>query len=190
LEFTAICKRRGGIAMFPSASTEGIGHLFFANSARMKRLLVFSLVALLLIHGANAVAGKRKKGPKPYTSNEVTIAISHPVLTATGHVVNVTIQEFKNRCALPASQGFDAHIFEVPADYKKIEADAAAIGAGGTYDLDMFYFDQSCAIIGASQEEGTDEVDGIMPAGTAYIAMHNHLGDPNVAAHIELASIK
>ena len=155
----------------------------------MKQLLVFSLVALLLIPGANAVSGKRKKGPKPYTSDEVTIAMPHPVLTATGHVFNVTIQEFKNRCALPASQGFDAHIFEVPADYQKIDADAAAIGAGGTYDLDMFYFDQSCAIIATSQEAGTDEA-GVMPAGTAYIALHNHLGDPNVAAHIELASIK
>ncbi len=171
-----------------AASKGGIGR-FSANSQKVKRLLVLSLVAVLLIPGANAVAGKKKK-PKAYKSDEVTVAIPHPIFhTATEDAVNVTIQEFKNRCALPASQGLDAHVFEVPADYQKIDAATVAKGAGGTYDLDMLYFDESCAIVGVSQAVGTDEA-GFMPAGTTWIALYNYLGDPNVAAHIELAPIK
>lgn len=152
----------------------------------MKRLLILAVVALLMLPGANAVAGKKKKGPKPYKSEEVTIAIPHPIFhTATGDAVNVTIQEFKNRCALPATQGFDAHVFEVPAAYQKINASVEAIGGGGMYDLDLLYFDDACAIVGVSQAEGTDEA-GFMPAGTVWIGMYNYLGDPNVSAHIEL----
>lgn len=155
----------------------------------MKRALALCLVAALMLPGAHALAGKKKKGPKPYKSDEVTIVIPHPIFhTATSDAVNVTIQEFKNRCAVPGTQGLDAHIFEVPAAYQKIDAAIAAIGAGGTYDLDLLYFDESCAILGVSQAEGTDEA-GFMPAGTAWIALYNYLGDPNVAAHIELKSL-
>ncbi|HEV3472189.1 MAG TPA: hypothetical protein VG408_03155, partial [Actinomycetota bacterium] len=61
----------------------------------------------------------------------MTIAIAHPILhTSTGDAVNVTIQEFKTRCALPGTQGLDAHIFEVPDVYRTIDAGVSAIGAG------------------------------------------------------------
>ncbi len=158
----------------------------------MKKALIFLLVGVLefsLMLATGAIAAKKKKGPKPYKSDEVTIIVPHGIFyTSTGEAVNLTIQEFKNRCALPTTQGLDAHIFEVPAEYQKIDAATAAIGAGGTYDLDLLYFDETCAIVGVSQAEGTDEA-GFMPAGTAYIAMYNYLGDPNTSAHIELKPI-
>ncbi|HEV3472784.1 MAG TPA: hypothetical protein VG408_06205, partial [Actinomycetota bacterium] len=142
------------------------------------------ITVLLLIPATQAVAAKKK--PKPYKSDEVTIAIAHPILyTSTEDAVNVTIQEFKNRCALPGTQGLDAHIFPVPDVYRTIDAGVSAIGAGGTYDLDLLFFDETCAILGVSQATGTDEV-GFMPAGTTYIALYNYLGDPNTAGHIEL----
>ncbi len=159
-----------------------------ANLAVMTRKLTFLALALmLLVPASHAVAGKKK--PKPWKSETVTIAVAHPVFYATsGHIVSVTIQEFANRCAIPASQGFDAHIFEVPAEYKKVAASASAIGSSsgpGGYDLDMFFFDASCKVLSASQASGTDEI-GYMPAGTSFIAVQNYLADPNVSLHVEL----
>lgn len=188
---TALLRRR--LFSRSAASMGGIGGRN-ANQFEMKRLLILALVVLLVLPGAHALAGKKKKGPKPYKSDEVTITVPHGIFyTSTGDAVNVTIQEFKNRCALPASQGLDAHIFEVPADYQKIDAATSAIGAGGTYDLDLLYFDSSCAIVGVSQAVGTDE-QGFMPAGTVWIALYNYLGpdsvsDPNVSAYIELKPV-
>jgi hypothetical protein len=53
------------------------------------------------------------------------------------------------------------------------------------YDLDMFFYDADCAITFASQAVGTDET-GYMPAGTAWILVHNYQGDPNTSLHIEI----
>jgi hypothetical protein len=83
----------------------------------------------------------------------------------------------------------DAWVFEVPADYQKIQASAKAIGAGAGpvgYDLDMFFYDADCAVTFASQAAGTDE-NAYMPAGTSWIVLHNYQGDPNTMAHIELS---
>jgi hypothetical protein len=156
----------------------------------MKRsILVLLILALLLPTGALAAKKGNKKAPKPWTSEQGTIAVAHPVFYSTaGDVVSLTIQEFKNSCAMPTSQGFDAFVVEVPAAYQKIAATATAtgssVGAGG-YDLDMFFFDAECALLSVSQGSGTDEV-GFMPAGTSWIGVGNYLADPNVSVQVEL----
>lgn len=157
----------------------------------MRRALVLLLIAALLLP-TGALAGKKKKGnkkPKPWTSEEGTIEVAHPVLYSTsGDILSVTVQEFKNSCAIPSSQGVDAYLFEVPVPYQKLEATASAIGSSvgaGGYDLDMFFFDANCEITFVSQASGTDEVT-VMPKGTAWIAVANYLADPNTSVHVEL----
>jgi len=151
-----------------------------------KTLLI--VLALFVAAAPYAVAGKKKK-PKPWKSEEVTIAVAHPVFYGnSGEVNNVTAQEFENTCAEPASQGLDAWVFEVPAPYQKLDAAVDAIGkssGAAGYDLDMFFYDAECAILMASQAEGTDEA-GYLPKGTTWVLVHNYLGDPNTSLHIEI----
>mgnify|MGYP000713443504 CR=1 FL=1 len=156
----------------------------------MKRSILILLVLALLFPAGSAVAKKKgKKAPKPWTSEEGTIAVAHPVFYSTsGDLISVTMQELKNTCAMPASQGLDAFIVEVPAEYQKIAATATATGSSagaGGYDLDVFFFDSGCNILAASQNTGTDEV-AFMPAGTAWIGVGNYLADPNVGVQVEL----
>lgn len=146
-----------------------------------KKLLIVGLVlALAAALTAPAAAGKKKKGPKPYTSEEVTVQIGHPVFNgASGTVVGVTPQEFIQTCALPSTNGLDAYVFEVPKAYQKIQAaiDATGSAQGIDHDIDIYLFDSSCAPAGAFNAVGTDE-SGVLSAGTAYILLHNYTGGP------------
>ena len=76
------------------------------GSTMIKRLIAGVLVATLLVPGSAALAGKKKKkGPKPWTSEELTIGLAHPVFYGnSGDVLSVTAQEFHQTCAIPATQ--------------------------------------------------------------------------------------
>lgn len=152
-----------------------------------KRFAIVGLVLAVGLVAHPAVAGKKK--PKPYKSEEVTIAVAHPIFYGqSGSVNSVTAKEFENTCAIPASNGLDGYIFEVPKEYQRIQALTSAIGssAGAAgFDLDLYYYDAGCINTLASNTAGTDE-NGVMPKGTAFIFMHNYLGDPAVTAHLEL----
>jgi hypothetical protein len=152
--------------------------------------MVLALVLVMAALVQPATAGKRKPKVKPYKSEEVTIAVPHPVFSdATGSVNSVTVKEFENSCAVPASNGVDAYVFEVPAEYQGITASVKAIGTAATpagYDLDVYLYDKGCALKGKSNGEGTDEI-GVMPAGIAWIVVGNYLGEPATSLHIELA---
>jgi hypothetical protein len=160
----------------------------------LKKMLV-SLVAASLVAapaGAGAFAKGKKKGPKPYVSSDVTIQTGHPAFHGqSGTLLTATAQEFINTCAIPASNGVDAAVFEVPADYKGLEATIKAVGSAAGpagYDLDLYLFDQSCTEVMFYNATGTDEV-GILTADTAFILVHDYQPGP-VTAHVELAPTK
>lgn len=156
----------------------------------MKKTIVLVLVLALALPFGNALAAKKKK-PKPFISETVSTGIPHPVaFSSTGAVNGVTAKEFTTTCSTPISQGVDAWVFEVPANYTKIDALIKAIGEPPgplSYDLDLYFYDASCALTFASNAAGTDET-GYMPAGSAWILMHNYLGDPNTMGHIEISA--
>jgi len=146
-----------------------------------KKLLILGLIlALAAAFAAPAAAGKKKKGPKPYTSEEVTVQVGHPVLNGqSGTVVGVTPQEFLQTCALPSSNGLDAYVFEVPKEYLKIQSLIEATGAAEAVpaDIDIYLYDSSCAPVGKFNAAGTDE-SGVLAPGTAFILLHNYTGGP------------
>jgi hypothetical protein len=156
----------------------------------IRRTLFLALALLLGAMVHPAVAGKRKPKVKPYKSEEVTIAVAHPLFyDATGSINSVTAKEFESSCATPSSNGLDAYVFEVPAAYQNITASVKAIGTAKTpaaYDLDVYMYDKDCAVKGVSNGEGTDET-GVMPAGISWLLVDNYLGEPAVSLHIELA---
>lgn len=144
----------------------------------MKKILVLGLVvALCAALTAPATAKKKKKGPKPYKSEEVTIAVGHPAFNGnSGTIVGVTGQEFIQTCAIPGSNGFDAYVFEVPKQYRTINSAISAKGSTTSpieYDLDVYLFNDECEQIQALNNEGTDE-SGVLMKGGRYILIHNY----------------
>ena len=159
----------------------------------MRRVLTLGLTLAMVLMIHPALAAKKKPKVKPYKSDEVTVAVAHPVFFGqTGAVNTVTAKDFENSCAVPASNGVDAYVFEVPAEYQTISAMVKAVGTAATpagYDLDIYMYDKDCTVKLAANAEGTDEV-GVMPPGIAYLLVQNYLGEPNVSFHIELSPYK
>ena len=147
-----------------------------------KKLLILGLV-LSLAAAFAAPAAAKKKGPKPFKSETITVQVGHPVFNGySGTVVGVTPQEFINTCSLPTTNGLDAAVFEVPADYQNITSQIEATGVGTTddavpADVDIYLFDESCAPHGQFNVAGTSEA-GVLAAGTAYVLLHNYTGGP------------
>ena len=147
----------------------------------MKKKLASALLALAVAAslGAPATAAKRKKkGPKPYHSEEVTIQVGHSALYATsGEMLSLTGQEFMRTCAIPQSNGFDGYVFEIPAPYRKIKSTIQAFGEGGSvdYDIDMFAFGEDCSITTYYGTDAEDEM-GVLEPGTAYVMLLNFGG--------------
>lgn len=155
-----------------------------------KKTLV-ALVAASLVAapaGAGALAKGKKKGPKPYVSPEITIQTGHPAFHGqSGTLLTVTAQEFIRRCALPATNGVDAAVYEVPVEYRGVSATSVkAIGTdpAANYDLDLYLFDESCTEVAAYNPVGTDEV-GMLTEDTAFVLVHDYEPGP-VTVHIEL----
>jgi hypothetical protein len=154
----------------------------------MKKLLVLLLVLGLAVSivGPAGAKKKKKKAPKPYVTEEVEIQLGHPMNNGnTGTLTSVTGQEFLNTCAIPASNGVDGWVFEVPAEYQKISTSAEATGtsvtdAAAPADLDMYFYDEGCAQVGQANAAGTDEF-GAMSPGVAFIFLHNYAGGPTTA---------
>ena len=148
-----------------------------------RKLLILGLVIALAAAIAAPAAAKKKKGPKPYKSEIVTVEIGHPMFHGnSGSLVGITPQEFLNTCAIPGTNGIDAYVFEVPAEYQKIQSQIEASGVGTTdgalpADIDIYLFDEACAFHGVFNNAGTDE-SGVLAAGTKYVLLHNYTGGP------------
>ncbi len=156
----------------------------------LKKIMIAAVAASLVVApvGAGALAKGKKKGPKPYVSPEITIRTGHPAFHGqSGTLLTVTAQEFIRRCAVPASNGADAAVYEVPADYKGLQAPIKAIGTGASvqpHDLDIYLFDDTCTETAYFNPVGTDEV-GFLTPDTAFILLHNYEPGP-VTTHFEL----
>ncbi len=160
----------------------------------LKKLLV-SVVAASLVAapvGAGALAKGKKKAPKPYVSPEITIQAGHPAARSqSGTLVAVTAQEFIRTCSIPASNGVDAAVYEVPADYRGLEATIKALGTApgpAGYDLDLYLYDEACNEVVFYNPTNTDEF-GILTEDTAYVLVHQYQPGP-ITAHIELTPPK
>lgn len=144
----------------------------------MRKLIAVAAALAVLAAPSSALAGKK---PKPYTSDKVTIEVGHPVFNSTsGSIAALTAQEFMARCAIPATNGFDAYVFEVPKTYQKIDSVFEVKGVPGlpyNYDIDVYTFDSSCTITSAQNSPGTDQA-GFVTKGTKFLLVHNYEPGP------------
>lgn len=149
------------------------------------RKVLVHILMLVLVAGLTspaAVAGKKK--PKPYKSEEHALAVGHTMLSSsTGERNNVTLREFEARCAIPATQGFDGVVYEVPKEYQTIQSSVAARSDASTsYALYFVMYDKDCGFISyIAPNTGVPnnaDTEGIMPAGVAYVGLANFAGEP------------
>ena len=147
----------------------------------MKKTIAILAALAIVAAPSTAIAGKKKKGPKPFVSETVSVAMGHPVLNGqSGSLVSITGQEFLNTCAIPASNGLDGYVFELPAEYQTIQSSVEVMGvtpAGDQYDVDLYAFDADCVQKQALNTAGTDE-SGSLLEGAKYVFIHNYLPGP------------
>ena len=134
----------------------------------MRRTILVALILGLLAGALSMPAdAKKKKKVKPYVTSG-SIAIGHPGSAEAG--VGVVLTEFTDTCGVPASQGTDGYVVEIPATHMKKPAvvSAAGLSATGGYDIDLFWYNDACAELGRAVDIGTDQIASV-PAGTKYV---------------------
>lgn len=149
----------------------------------MKKSLVVGLAALLVlgvIGAPVATAKKKKKKPIPATKTitfeaEGTIQVAGP----SGVAFGITESEFYfvNNCAMPASQGLDGYVVEIPSEFQAGTASLQVAGsdATGAYDLDVYFYDSGCNLMEPYMTEGADP-SGAIVTGAKWAVVNLSLG--------------
>lgn len=157
----------------------------------MRRAIVVALTLGLLAGAAvaPAEAAKKKKKKKP----PVTFQAEGSLITANPGDLNgagITRQEFLATCAVPVSQGLDGYVIELDEAISAVTAEVQVTGAdaSGMHDLDLYFFDESCASTGESSTEAADEF-GTMVAGTKYVLVTAFLGT-EITFELEATELK
>lgn len=146
----------------------------------MRKPLIAALTAALLVGavGVPAEAAKKKKKPaKPPVPVTQTITFTEEgSLRAPAPssllLFGVTDGEFLvvNECgSLPATQGHDAWVIEIPAEYSDGNATVEVKGADSTgqYDLNLYFYDAGCSLMDPELTDGVDPA-GSIPGGAKW----------------------
>lgn len=138
----------------------------------MRKSLVVGVAALLVLGmiGAPAATAKKKKPKKPTTQTitfeqEGTIRVAAPSSAA---YFGVTDGEFLvvHECGqMPTTQGHDAFIVEIPADFQTGSGTLAVAGTDstGVHDFDVYLYDAGCTLMEPYITEGADPSGIILP---------------------------
>jgi putative nucleotidyltransferase with HDIG domain len=128
-----------------------------------------------------------EQGPNGGRPKEEEPEPAPPTYSATGRIKagnplspgrgGVTLTEFLLSCGLPASQGLDGWVFELPSAFPERSAAASVRGGGtiGDYDLEMRFFSASCDFLGSVSTRNADE-GGVLPAGTHFVVVQEARG--------------
>jgi hypothetical protein len=123
-----------------------------------------------MIGAPAATAKKKKKVKKPVTQTitfeqEGTVRAPAPTSLA---LFGVTDGEFiaVHECGqMPATQGHDAYIVEIPAEFQTGTGTLQVAGsdATGAHDFDVYLYDASCSLMEPYITEGADPTGVILP---------------------------
>jgi hypothetical protein len=80
-------------------------------------------------------------------------------------------------CGPTASQGLDAWVFELPADFPAAGAPVKVTGSDllGLHNLTAQFVSEDCTLLGELNTVAADEA-GVLPAGTRYVVVSDRLG--------------
>ena len=149
----------------------------------MRKSLVAALAAFLvlgMIGAPAATAKKKKKKVKTPVTQTITFeqegTITAPAPTSIAYF-GVTDGEFlvAHECAeMPATQGYDAYIVEIPTEFQTGSGTLAVAGsdATGAHDFDVYLYDASCTLMEPYITEGANPSGQILPgAKWAVVSM-------------------
>lgn len=144
----------------------------------MRKSLAIAIAALLvlgLVGAPSALAKKKKKKKKAPATKTITfeesgtIAIPAPSSLVLGGVTEIEFTIAHGCASLPASQGVDGHVVEVPEEFRAGDATLEVLGsdATGAYDLDVYFYDAGCGLMEPYMTDGVDP-SGAIPPGAAW----------------------
>lgn len=150
----------------------------------MRKSLVVALAAFLVLGmiGAPAATAKKKKKKKvkaPVTQTitfeqEGTIRAPAPTSLAYFGVTDGEFLVAHNCAEMPATQGHDAYIVEIPAEYQTGSGTLAIEGSDttGAHDFDIYLYDAGCSLMEPYITEGANPSGPILPgAKWAVVSM-------------------
>ncbi len=149
---------------------------FFVDSVQGETTKYAQAAELQVFGAAKSITPVPPAPDAPFTDSG-TIAVGNPVMgdpTGLQHVSGVTANEFEQTCtAPPASQGVDAWVSALPSGFgdgvHTVTVTGEETPAG--HDIDLYFYDASCAMIGSIATAGANE-SGVIPGGTAYVVTH------------------
>ncbi len=151
----------------------------------MRKLFAVTVAATLVLGAVTAPTAlakkKKKKPPAPVTITfEESGSMTIPGPTGAAYK-GLTEGEFTlvNTCAsMPASQGLDGYVIELPAEFRLGTASLQVTGADATgfYDMDAYFYDAGCSLMqGVSLLEGSDPA-GSVPPGATWVVVDLFVG--------------
>ena len=152
----------------------------------MRKSLIVGLAAFLVLGliGAPAATAKKKKKKKvPVVQTitfeqEGTIRVAAPSSAASS---GVTEAEFTgvNECAsMPASQGHDGYVVEIPAEYQDGRATLTVEGSDttGAHDFNVYFYDASCSLMEPYLDSESANESGPINLGAKWAVIDLFLG--------------
>ena len=153
----------------------------------MKKLFA-TLVAMTLVLGVlagpSALAGKKKKKKKAPVTREITFEESGSMIVPgpTGAALfGLTEAEFTqvHTCAqMPASQGVDGWVIEVPEEFRLGTATVEVVGAdaSGAHDFDLYFYDAGCSLMADVWLQDGADPTGAIPGGASWMVIEMIVG--------------
>ncbi|MEA2477784.1 MAG: extracellular elastinolytic metalloproteinase [Actinomycetota bacterium] len=150
------------------------------SSKRIERGRSWVALLVMMIFGATAVFGSlissSAAAPTKPFSGSGTITGSNPGSAQTG---GVTENDWQGECIFgqpfpPQSQGLDGLVFQLPESHDG-ETALAKGSSPAPYDLDLAFYDKTCAYIDNTSTAAADETAPV-PAATQYIVVDASLG--------------
>ncbi|MHA3703398.1 M36 family metallopeptidase [Jatrophihabitans sp. YIM 134969] len=156
----------------------------FVVDATLGQTSTQAQVADVEVFGASGPVGNGTVVTDPPFTDTGTIAAPNPAAgdpTGLANVFGVTGTEFTSSCsAPPTSQGLDGWVTTLPAGFGDGRHTVTVSGTGGAeatlgHDVDLYFLDSSCALVGSSATAATDESTSI-PPGAVYVLTQLYLG--------------
>jgi hypothetical protein len=116
--------------------------------------------------------------PDQPVTDSGTIVAGNPSIGTADDVTGVTATAFKSGCQVPAApgQGADGWVTKLPESFGDGAHKVEVRGGGpAPYDVDLYFYDASCALIGSAASSAADE-SGTLPSGTRYVLTQLWLG--------------
>ena len=150
---------------------------FFIDSVQGDTTALAQAAELQVFGKAGTVTTTTPPADAPF-SDSGTIAAGNPSAgdpTGLQNVFGVTGTEFTTNCGTvpPASQGVDGWVSRLPSGFGHGTHTVAEVADAtpARRELDVYFLDSSCELIGAQATSGADE-SAVIPGGTAYVLTH------------------